>query len=492
MPQIINTNIASLNAQRNLNNSQGMLGQAVQRLSSGLRINSAKDDAAGLAIATRMTTQVGGLTVAIRNANDGISIAQTAEGAMVEMTNALNRMSDLAVQAASFNTDSDRQSLNNEVSQLIQEMSRIVDQTRFNGQKLLTGGFSASIQVGAFVNETIGVDVSNLSPTGLGVATNYAATQALGDAAFANRLRNSFEGTLTAATATINGQSFLSADITTNTTSASKIQAINAATDRTGVSAFNYGNAAVGSENVDDADLLPNGNSVISVTSGEVVINGIAINASAGGNELAANINAKSAQTGVTAVYDDTATANQNRLVLFNRDGGAIEVSVSGANAATLTGFAQGSTSVDAGENGLIILNDELNSTTVTYDSGLTGTALVGVGGANTTLTNASVASQTVNTQAAANLAILSFAQALDVVNADRSVLGAKMNRFDSLIRNLDNVRENITAARSRIQDADFAAETAQLTKAQILQQAGTAMVSQANALPQTVLSLLQ
>ena len=154
MPQTINTNVMSLNAQRNLNNSQSSLATSIQRLSSGLRINSAKDDAAGLGIATRMTTQIGGLTMAIRNANDGISVAQTAEGAMEEMNRALNRMHDLAVQASSYNTPADRQSINNEVSQLIDEMGRIVNQTRYNGEKLLTGGFNAEIQVGASVGET--------------------------------------------------------------------------------------------------------------------------------------------------------------------------------------------------------------------------------------------------------------------------------------------------------------------------------------------------
>ena len=174
MPQSINTNVASLNAQRNLNKTQMDLNTSIQRLSSGLRINSSKDDAAGLAISTRMSTQISGLAVAVRNANDGISIAQTAEGAMDEMTKSLQRANDLALQAASYNTNGDRGSMNQEVTQIIDELSRVVNQTRYNGQQLLTGGFSADVQVGTNVNETINVSVNNLSPTGLGVASEYS------------------------------------------------------------------------------------------------------------------------------------------------------------------------------------------------------------------------------------------------------------------------------------------------------------------------------
>jgi len=179
MAQTINTNIMSMNAQRNLNRSQNDLQKSIQRLSSGLRINSAKDDAAGLAIATRMGTQINGLSVAERNANDGISIAQTAEGAMEEMSASLQRANDLALQAASYNTAGDRGSLNQEVTQIIDELSRVVNQTRYNGQQLLTGGFSADVQVGTSVNETINVSVNNLSPTSLGVASEYSGVNAL-------------------------------------------------------------------------------------------------------------------------------------------------------------------------------------------------------------------------------------------------------------------------------------------------------------------------
>ena len=252
MAVTINTNIMSLNAQRNLNRTQSELATTIQRLSSGLRINSAKDDAAGLAIATRMSSQISGLSVAIRNANDGISISQTAEGAMDEMSKSLIRANDLALQAASYNTSADRNSLNQEVSQIIDELSRVVNQTRFNGQQLLSGGFSADIQVGTQVNETINVSVSNLSPTGLGVASEYAGISALADTVFADRIRNTFDAALDGAADTVNG--IVTAAVAAQSNSVNKITALNDVSSSTGVTAFSFGNAAVAATDVLDAN----------------------------------------------------------------------------------------------------------------------------------------------------------------------------------------------------------------------------------------------
>jgi flagellin len=490
MPQTINTNVLSMNAQRNLNRTQGELSTTIQRLSSGLRINSAKDDAAGLAIATRMSTQVNGLSVAMRNANDGISIAQTAEGAMDEMVKSLIRANDLALQAASYNTDADRNSLNQEVTQIIDELSRIVGQTRFNGQTLLSGGFSADIQVGTNVNETINVSVSNLSPTGLGVASAYANVSGLNDAQFADRIRNTFATAIDGTTDTLNGT--VLNGVTANQNSINKINSINAATSSTGVTAFSFGNAAVSSADVTDALATGAGDDI---GSNALVINGTAISGNGAGTtltDLAANINAVAGQTGVTAVVDAGAGADENRLVLLNRTGAAITMTVNSAGAAAMTGFAQGTTSVDAGANGLVVLNGALGSTNVAFNDAATGSAITGEANAAATLADAPVNAQTVSTQSGANLALLAFQSALDQINGDRAVLGAKLNRFDATIRNLENVRENVSAARSRIQDADFAQETAALTRAQILQQAGVAMVSQANSVPQAALALLQ
>jgi len=480
MASVINTNIMTMNAQRNLSRSQSDLSEAVQRLSSGLRINSAKDDAAGLAIASRMGVQISGLSVAVRNANDGISIAQTAEGAMDEMVRSLTRANDLAIQAASYNTAGDRASLNNEVSQLIDEMSRIVNQTRYNGEKILSGGFSADVQVGVQVNETINVSVGNLSPAGLGVSSDFQAVNSLSDANFAARIRTNFATDLDTAD-TIQGSGVATAIGTTvaaNSNSVNKVDAINAISAQTGVTAFSLGNAAVGTANAADAG---------SAGAGEVVINGVQIAASADVATLVTNINAVSGQTGVTADG-----ADGSALVLFNRTGAAVSVNVTGATAAQLTGFAQGATNVDAGANGAIVLNDELNSNTITFNDATANQAVTGTNATTSTLTNVAVSGQTVNTAGEANLALLAFSSAIDQVNEDRAVLGAKLNRLESTIRNIENVKENISAAQSRIQDADFAAETAKLTRAQILQQAGTAMVAQANQIPQSVLSLLQ
>ena len=491
MPQSINTNVASLNAQRNLNKSQMDMNTAIQRLSSGLRINSAKDDAAGLAISVRMGTQISGLAVAVRNANDGISITQTAEGAMDEMTKSLQRANDLALQSASYNTSGDRTSMNQEVTQIIDELSRVVNQTRYNGQQLLTGGFSADIQVGTAVNETINISVTNLSPTGLGVASEYSNVNSASNAVFADRIRNTFDTALNGSSATLNG-TVLTA-VAAGQNSINKITAINAASGATGVTAFSYGNAAVAGTDVLDADATGAGGQTIG--NGAMTVNGVSIDGNGAlttMDDLVTNINSKSGETGVTAVNETGGAANQSRLVLVNRTGAAITVGINSAAASTVTGFAQGTTSVDAGTNGLIVLNQKLNATSVTYDATATGTAVTGVAAVSTTLANAPVNAQSISTQSGANLALLSFQSALDQINSDRAVLGAKLNRFDSTIRNLQNVSENISAARGRIQDADFAAETAAMTRAQILQQAGISMVSQANSLPQSALTLLK
>jgi len=490
MAQVINTNTLSLNAQRNLNRNTNDLGVTIQRLSSGLRINSAKDDAAGLAIATRMSVQINGLGVAIRNANDGISISQTAEGAMEELSRALTRANDLALQAASYNTDVDRNSLNQEVTQIIDELSRVVNQTRFNGQKLLAGGFSADIQLGTSINETVNVSVGNLSPTVLGVASSYQQVSALTAAQLADRIRNAQDTNFVGGTSTLNGVALPATSV--NAPSQVKINAINSVSGSSGVTAFSFGNAAVASANVTDANASGAGQNI---GNGALVINGVAINGNGPGTNLTAlvaNINAVAAQTGVTAVVENGAAADQSRLVLLNRSGAAISVTVNDAATASITGFASGTSTVDAGANGAIILNQEINATTVNFDGAATGQAITGVVGGSFLLSNAPVNAMRITDTASANLALLSFQSAIDQVSSERAVLGAKMNRFESTIRNLENVRENISAARSRIQDADFAVETANLTRTQILQQAGTSMVAQANQLPQNVLALLQ
>lgn len=483
MPQIINTNLASLNAQRNLNRTQNSLQISLQRLSSGLRINSAKDDAAGLAISERFTSQVRGLSQAARNANDGISLAQTAEGALGESTKALQRIRELSVQSANAsNSSTDRSALNSEVQQLIQEIDRIATQTSFNGNKILStaGGFSATFQVGANVNEVITSTVSSVRTTDIGVASNYGTIQGLSNVNFALRLRSQYAEDISS---TLNGQTISTVAVDTN--SINKINAINAITSQTGLTAFSYGNS-LNSQNAADDD-----GTSLALASGDIVINGVSVGAVTvnTANDLVTKINAITSQTGVTA---DATAAGTADLVLFNRTGGAISVTINTANAATRSGFTQGTHTVGSGDNGAVVLNAALTATAVTFGDAGTGQALTGTSGTSTTLTSTNIASIDVNTVSAANLAMLAVDQALTTINSVRADLGAIQNRFETTIANLQATTENLTAARSRIQDADFAAETAELTRNQILQQAGISILAQANVSQQTVLALLQ
>ncbi len=480
MSLTINTNIASLNAQRNLANSQNSLNVSLQRLSTGLRINSARDDAAGLAISERFTAQIRGLGQAVRNANDGISLVQTAEGAMGESVNALHRIRELAVQSAnSTNSSSDRQTLNVEVQQLISEVDRIATQTTFNNNKILasTGGFSATFQIGGNVGETVGVNITASRSTDLGVSSNFSNISSENDATFATRLRTQFVGALSSST--LNGATLT--DVATNQNSINKVNSVN--NSSSGASAFIYGNSLVGTANT--------ANGAGATNSGDIVVNGVEIGSTAGGTvaQVVAAINLKTAEHGVIA---DAAAGGT--LALFNRDGSSINLTVKSADAAAATGFTNGTTStVAAGANGAIVMNHDLSVGALNVNATATAGALEG----STTdtsigLTSVSLASVDINTQAGANIAMLVSDRAIDTINNNRSTLGAVQNRLDSTIAALNSTVENLSSSRSRIQDADFAAETAMLSKAQILQQAGISILSQANALSQNALSLLQ
>lgn len=414
MAQIINTNIASLNAQRNLTTSQNSLNTSLQRLSSGLRINSAKDDAAGLAIATRMSSQIRGLTQASRNASDGISLSQTAEGALGEVSSNLLRMRELSVQAANgTNSASDRAALQSEVDQLKNEINRVANQTSFNGTKLLDGSTNGfSFQVGADANQTIAI-------TSLG----DSRSDKLGSSTYAT-----FSGT--------------SIDLT-------------------------------GGGTAPDLSALKGADAAKSLAVGGFDLNGITITGSdmsVGSNAAVTQaeyksymsktvdaINAKSSESGVSAelAYDSTnGTASIN---LFSTKD--IVFTAGAANDGTLIGI-DGADKSDAA-HGLATASTGFDSIDVTSIAG-------------------------------ANKALTMLDGAINAVNSMRGDLGAVQNRFESTISNLSTSTENLSAARSRIQDADYAVETANLSRTQILQQAGTAMLAQAKALPQNVLSLLQ
>lgn len=382
----INTNVASLSAQNQLGNSQRMNDQALERLSSGLRINSAKDDAAGLAISSRFDSQIRGLNVAQRNANDGISLAQTAEGALESISDSLQRIRELAVQSRNAtNSDSDRAALNTEAQALRSEVNRIAEQTAFNGVNLLDGSFAnQSFQVGANAGQTIDItSIVNANDTALGT---YQAAEVSGVAAtgFANPLADG--------------------DVTI--------------LDKDGV-AVNIGPIAAAASATERA------------------------------GQIRDAVNAISDQTGVFARND-----TQNSLTLStttNTNG--IVIAFAGAGNTANTGLAAGTTAISA-QTGFDTLD--------------------------------------LSTTAGADTALNQMDAALSAVNTARSELGAVQNRFESTISNLATTTENLSAANSRILDADFAAETAKLSKSQVLQQAGISVLAQANARPQQVLSLLQ
>ena len=623
MPQFINTNVASLNTQRALNSSQSALQTSLQRLSSGLRINSAKDDAAGLAIAARMTSQIRGLDQAVRNANDGISLAQTAEGALQSSGDNLQRIRELAIQSANAtNSSSDRAALNSEVASLLAEIQRVGVTTQFNGQNILDGSFaSAQFQVGANANQTINISVRGSTTNLLG------AYQATGTAVTAN----AFDG----AGFTINGTEIgvsagTSAAGFTNDSAAAKAAAINGKTNDTGVSAV-ASTTLVGTGPVYGVGL----------TNGALLINNVSIGSIAGdasavtqGRNAADAINAVSNQTGVTAVASATTgaltlTSSEGRNIaltssagtadaattIFNAVGldvsaginptalhdtrdlviaaagefealvpaagditegdtvtidglvyefttetqaqvtagpnstniavtlaatnnatqigtalaaainaqrlaGNTTISADGATVAgtvTLTqdqfgtggaqdityaeSFAQGATAIveaavtvngadSADGNGVTTRGTLTLSSPDNFSIGGADIAFAGLSTASASLSMLS--SVDISTVAGANAAITVVDGALSQISSTRADLGAIQNRFESTVANLSTSAENISAARSRIQDADFASETAKLTRNQILQQAGIAMLSQANAAPQNVLALLQ
>ena len=447
MPQIINTNIASLTAQRNLNTSQGSLATSLQRLSTGLRINSARDDAAGLAISERFTTQIRGLNQAIRNANDGVSFAQTAEGALSTTGDALQRIRELAVQSINdTNSSSDRQALNDEVAQLIAEVNRISNATQFNGQNILDGSLSTlTFQVGANQNQTIQVTGVDARTSQLGARVSTSA---------------SFTATQVAAltTVTLNGTGI---DLSAATTTQDVVNTINNSAATTGVQALKATTTSTAAAGV-------------AVAAGAATINSVNFTLVGTAATDADTINALSTQTGVTA------TVNGTNVVLSNTDGSDIAISGAGLNGGTAATYQAGVTLAGAVAEGAFVASGGVG---VDVEAALLGAATQ----ADRTLTGVDVL-----TGSNANDALLTLDFALQQVSGLRAELGAVQTRFESTISNLSVTTENLSAARSRIRDADFAAETAELTRSQILQQAGIAILAQANAQPQNVLALLQ
>ena len=572
MAQVINTNIMSLNAQRQLNQTQSMSNEAMERLSSGLRINSAKDDAAGLAVSTSMQSQISGLNQAVRNSNDGISMAQTAEGAMDEMTNILQRMRELSVQSANdTNSAENRIAIQEEVDQLHSELDRIAETTEFNGRKLLDGTLGdTTLQIGANSGETLTFDIASVTTNDLGLNGDLNKEDVNG---------GRVEGgtSIDPDSMDINGVSIgkYDTDLSYGNAAGNMANVINDKSAETGVVASAY--------NVVQGDAIdPDGNAVDGVTLGMQITVGdkaaVTLGATSSMDNLVETINRD--VEGVTASLGDL-----GELLLTNDDGMDIEVSgdADGAGMANITGAQHGylalnslddspiqvngsDTPTEAGDaskfgfgvmnggdsivastaptagvgiaatdgiqiNGVDLVATAATSTTdkinainaISEQSGVTATAsgdgiqfstadgspveissnantqtgrdealaLVGL----TTELGGKVIDElgtNVSTMMGASNTLGKIDEALDKVSASRANLGAIQNRLDSTISNLENVSQNLSAANSRIQDADFAAETSKLSKAQILQQAGTSMLSQANASGQNVLSLLQ
>ena len=390
MPQIINTNIASLNAQRNLNASQSDANTALQRLSSGLRINSAKDDAAGLAISERFQSQITGLNMAQRNANDGISLAQTAEGALDEITANLQRIRELAVQSANAsNSTSDREALNAEVQQRIAEVNRIAGQTSFNGLKVLDGSLlTQTFQVGANAGDTISVSGFDTRGSQLGSVIDQTEDLLLLEDAGGNTLEDIFAAGDTANFSFDLINESVAPPVTTTVT-------------------------------VDDARSL---------------------------QDVLGQINAQSPNTGITANMN----RSNDELIFSSQFGDDFQVNVT-----VVDGDTQNIDPDPATEQ--VTVNDT-----------------------------------DISTQDGADFAMILTDYAIESINGIRAELGAVQNRFESTIANLSTTSENLSASNSRIRDADFAAESAELARTQVLQQAGLSVLAQANARPQQVLQLLQ
>lgn len=609
MPQIINTNIASLNAQRNLNRSQSELGVSLQRLSSGLRINSAKDDAAGLAISERFTTQIRGLNQAARNANDGVSLAQTAEGDLAQITNNLQRVRELAVQSANAtNSASDRAALQLEVTQLVAEIDRVASTSAFNGVNLLNGAFSSqSFQVGANSGETVDIDtITSARTASLGQATLASGTTGTAvQAGFAAGDLTVNGNAITAGADALEIANAITASSANATATATNVQTAVAFADVVGTAAITAvaSSVALGALTTPVDTDATNTFSIVFDNSGDGGSDTLTINATANiandGSDAADNI----AAGFVAAGFDASGTGTVNG---FNLELGAaatisaaitagslsveradgIEfstVETAGAFATTDPGFAVTTTTTNgtqaaaavaptytlnidgtnldltaAGADGTITATEvgtainalanytsasssgtSLNftktdgSNAVLIESGsdsdateglvadgsssaatttfrgiiatitsanedliIAGTDSTSAGLADATVTGTlagtTIADTDISTVEGANAALLSADAALTSVSNTRSSLGAIQNRFESIVSSISTSVENLSAARSRIRDADFASETANLTRSQILQQAGVSILSQANALPQLALSLLQ
>jgi flagellin len=511
---VINTNVSSLKSQNSLQLNESKLNKAMERLSTGVRINSAKDDAAGLAITTRMTSEIRGLTQAVRNANDGISVAQTAEGALGEITNILQRLREISVQSAnSTNNGVDRSFLNTEAQQLIDETQRIGAQTSFNGIRLLDGTFTAKdFQVGAGQGETIvfnSIADSKASALGSNILVMNSTSTTSGT------------GSLKASTATgtlpVNGVA-TNTTMTLSTASGGKTGAITTAisssaksiADAINTAAASIGINAVATNAASIKELSVAGTVSFSLTgtktSASSAVSAVVTNTN-DLTSLAAAINGVSADTGITATFADP--TDKGKIQLTSKDGSNIAIT---SFKVTIGGSDNASATMKMGEGPAALGGGGATDLTLTSlaatDTGLkTGiVTLASAKGAitlaagDTNLTPNTSATSTFNsilgvdlsTQLGSQDALTVIDNALTQVNNTRANLGGLMNRFEAAISNQSTSIANLSASRSRILDTDYAVETTNLAKAQIIQQAATAMLAQANQSSQSVLALLK
>ncbi len=567
MALTVNTNITSLSVQKNLNRASEALGTSMSRLSSGLKINSAKDDAAGLQISNRLTSQIKGLSVAVKNANDGISIAQTAEGAMQESTSILQRMRELALQSANgSNSDDDRTSLQQEFTALSGELNRIASTTTFGGRNLLDGSFgSTAFQVGASANETISFSMKDVSATGL--KGSYSEANVAGSVTnlSASVVGKVFTPPPASFTTTVDLSSFSALgndEVAKLTVGSTDIDIKGAVTTPAAAPAENNDKAtlsaafeaALAAESITftkdgDKYSLSSPTTFTATTSGadagklgftvpavaasatKISINDKEITIPAGKTaaEIAGIINTDTTDTGVKAAVDSAT----GRLLLSSEGGKAIKLENGTAGALSSLGLSSGSTqaklvadtsitlnnvevkfkkgddmdavvaAINSASTGVTASKNEDNTLSLFSDGNIsiadgsagTGLKTLGleakVGTTTATTVETTVSDLNILNAADSQVAIQALDAAIAQVDSQRAQLGAVQNRFDSTVANLNSISENSTAARSRVQDADFASETAELTKQQTLQQASTAILSQANQLPSSVLKLL-
>jgi len=501
MALVINTNVSALSAQRNLETSGINLHKALERLSSGLRVNSASDDAAGLAISTRLGAQIRGLNQAIRNANDGVAILQTAEGALSEITNIITRVKELAVQSANgTNSASDRVSLNSELKTLVSEVTRIATQTKFGSTAILDGSFAAAFQVGTEAGQTISTTVGNYKASALSGAVStqtldlhadITGTLGVADA-------NAFAGIDTATDLQVTGPKGTSftrvasdsddtaSFVSGGTSAIATAKVINEIGSTTGVVATATAATYVMGAAFGGADINLGGASANKVT-----VNGQSLTVNLAGTtaqKAQQFVDAVNSQvSGVTATFDSV-----DGFTLTAADGRNISVSATGNAANTAGGEVFGFTTAHTtetvvGRGGVKLDSSGAITTTLsaTFDAASVdneGTSTVG---------SVALLSLDISSTSGASTAMMIADAILDKISAGRGDLGALQNRLTSTVANLGVVSDKVSEARSRILDADFAQETAALTKGQILQQAGIAILAQANSAPQQVLSLL-